>query len=210
MSSAGASVTTWLQLLRVGDAVAAQHLFERYIDQLTRLAHRKLHGASRRVVDEKDVAQSAFWSFCQAVRRGRFPKLANRDDLWQILVMLTARKAVNQRKHELRLKRGGGKVRGDSAFIGARGSSDEGCIDEIIGHVPTPEFVAMMAEECDRLFGLLHLDDAEETALLRTVAQLKMEGYDKEEIAQQIQRSTRTVERKLKRIQSLWRQEMES
>jgi hypothetical protein len=37
-----------------------------------------------------------------------------------------------------------------------------------------------------------------------------MEGYDKEEIAQQIQRSTRTVERKLKRIQSLWRQEMES
>ena len=35
------------------------------------------------------MALSAFDSFCQAAEVGRFPQLIDRDDLWQVLVLIT-------------------------------------------------------------------------------------------------------------------------
>ena len=36
-----------------------------------------------RLADEEDVALSAFDSFCRGAEQGRFPRLDDRDDLWQ-------------------------------------------------------------------------------------------------------------------------------
>jgi len=69
------------------------------------------------------VALSAFDSFCRAITQGRYPQLSDRDDLWQQLVLITARKAIDLVHHERRLKRGGGTVRGDSALLGPEDSS---------------------------------------------------------------------------------------
>ena len=44
---------------------------------------------------------------------GRFPELDDRQDLWKVLVMLTARKAVDQLRRGHAQKRGGGLVRGE-------------------------------------------------------------------------------------------------
>ena len=63
------SVTTWLARLKAGDSQAGQQLWQRYLDRLTRLARRKLAGASRRVADEEDVALSAFHGFLRGVER---------------------------------------------------------------------------------------------------------------------------------------------
>jgi WD40 repeat protein len=79
------SVTHWLGLLRAGDAVAAQPLWEGYFRRLVGLARARLQGVPRRAADEEDVALSAFDSFCQGAQAGRFPRLADRDDLWQVL-----------------------------------------------------------------------------------------------------------------------------
>src|SRR3954452_19706131 len=112
MSSVG-SVTHWIQALRGGDPGAAQKLWERYFPRLVGLARARLQGARRRAEDEEDVALSAFDSFCRGAREGRFPRLADRNDLWRLLVVLTARKAVDLLQREGRLKRG--PVRGESA-----------------------------------------------------------------------------------------------
>jgi len=64
--------------------------------------------------------------------------------------------------------------------------------------VPTPEFAAQMAEEFQRLFA--RLDDP----ILQSIARCKMEGYSNEDIAAQIGRSIRTVERKLSLIRDCW------
>jgi hypothetical protein len=61
------------------------------------------------VEDEEDAALSAFNSFCQGVADGRFPLLADRDDRWRLLVVLTVRKAIDQAKRHGAQKRGGGK-----------------------------------------------------------------------------------------------------
>src|SRR5262249_53794237 len=93
MSSAG-SITLWLTQLKTGDQMAAQKLWECCLDRLVRLARKKPQSLPRRAADEADVVLSAFDSFCRGAEQGRFPQLADRDDLWQILVMITAAKPL--------------------------------------------------------------------------------------------------------------------
>src|SRR2546421_9926281 len=142
------SVTAWINLLKGADAGAIQRLWEAYFPRLVGMARKKLREAPRRAADEEDVALSAFDSFCDGVSQGRFPQLTDRDDLWHILVTITARKALQLIRHEQRQKRGGGAVRGESVFQeGANSDSEEVGLDQIIGSEPTPEFAAQGAAE---------------------------------------------------------------
>src|SRR4051812_38496320 len=98
------SVTLWLGALRAGDLDAAQPLWERYFARLVRLARARLHATPRADADEEDAALSAFDSFCDGAARGRLPRLADRDELWRLLVVLTARKAAAQARRRRRLR----------------------------------------------------------------------------------------------------------
>ena len=184
------SVTVWLDQLRHGDRQAAGPLWERYFARLVAVARDRLRGARRAAADEEDVALSAFDSFCRAAEQGRFPRLDDRDDLWRLLAVIAERKAVNLVRAAGRQKRGGGRVQGESA------------LGWVAGGEPTPEFAALVAEECRRLFDALG-DDT-----LQRVALLKMEGYANEEIAGQLGCALRTVERKLGLIRGLWAGEL--
>ena len=117
MASEG-SVTVWIGELKVGDHDAAQRLWERYFRKMVELARARLQTFRRRAGDEEDVALSAFYSFVRGAEGGRFQQLRDRDNLWPLLVVITARKAIDVRKHEAREKRGGGKVRGEAEFVG--------------------------------------------------------------------------------------------
>jgi DNA-directed RNA polymerase specialized sigma24 family protein len=197
------SVSQWLGPLQAGDPVAAQKLWEHYFQRLVGLAHKKLRDLPRRALDEEDVALSVFDSFCRGARQGQFPQLLDRDNLWRVLVVLTSRKALNVRRDEYRQKRGGGDVRGESALIGPRGSSDaEAGLSAILGRDPTPEFATQVAEECQRLLDAL--GDTE----LRSIALWKMEGDTIDQIAAKLQRSPRTIERKLRMIRVRWQKEI--
>ncbi|MBL7044463.1 MAG: RNA polymerase subunit sigma-70 [Pirellulaceae bacterium] len=193
------SVSRWIGEVKAGDEVAVQCLWERYFDRLLRLCRRRLPDAARRAADEEDVVLSVFESFCRGARQGHFPKLGDRDNLWHLLVLMTARKAMNLVRDELTRKRGSGRVQGESALdeplSGPRG------IEQMVGDEPTPEFAAMVAEECQRR--LSRLDDD----TLRHVARRKLEGYSNEEIADQLDCSVRTVGRKLWRIRIIWSEE---
>ncbi|QDU28867.1 ECF sigma factor [Anatilimnocola aggregata] len=193
------SVTLWLQELQAGESVAAGRIWERYYERLVRLAAQKLRSAPRRMADEEDVVLNAFDSFYRGVNGGRFPQLDDRDDLWQVLVMLTARKAINQAKHDQRQKRGGGQIRGESVFIGANDEPMAG-IDQVVGGEPTPEFAQQVGEDFEELLASLNDD------MLRRIALAKLEGYTNDEIAAKFDVRTRTIERKLSLIRELWAQ----
>jgi DNA-directed RNA polymerase specialized sigma24 family protein len=198
MSSAD-SVTHWIRQLKAADPAAAQRLWQRYVGRLVGLARQKLGGLPRRATDEEDVVQSAFDSFFRGVAGGRFPLLADRDNLWPLLVLITARKAADVKQSERRLKRGGGRVRGESVLLAPGGEGDpERGLEQLAGAEPTPEFAALAAEEFGRLLELLGQDQ------LRAVALWKMEGYSNDEIAAKLGRSRGTVERKLRLIRDIW------
>ncbi|HEX9359606.1 MAG TPA: ECF-type sigma factor [Streptosporangiaceae bacterium] len=199
MTSEG-SVSSWIDQLKAGNHAAAQPLWERYFLRLVGLARTKLPEGQRRAADEEDVALSAFDSFCRGAVAGRFPQLTDRDDLWRLLVTLTARKAFDQVRDEYRLKRGGGAVLGQSALRPAGEEAEPG-FEWFVGREPTPEAAAMVAEECRRLLACLKTDE------LRTIALWKMEGYTNEEIAAKLDCAPSTVERKLQRIRAQWEEE---
>lgn len=202
MASRG-SVSNWIELLKAGDHAAAQPLWERYFHRLVGLARKKLPDGRRRAADEEDVALSAFDSFCRSAQAGRFPQLADRDDLWRLLVTLTARKAFDLMRDEHRLKRGGGAVVGQSALRGA-GDQRNAEFEWFVGREPTPETAAIVVEECRRLLARLKSDE------LRAIALWKMEGYTNQEIAAKLNRALCTVERKLQRIRVQWTEEVGS
>src|SRR5712692_3346982 len=94
------SVTLWISQLKAGDHTAAQKLWDRYFHRLVGLARKKLQAAPRAAANEEDVALSAFASFCRATQNGRFRRLGDRDELWPLLVVITARKAFRVVEHE--------------------------------------------------------------------------------------------------------------
>jgi DNA-directed RNA polymerase specialized sigma24 family protein len=196
--SSGGSISALIQRLEAGDHEAAQPLWECYYPRLVALARKHLRGTSRRVADEEDVALSAFDSFCRGAEQGRFPRLADRDGLWALLVLITVRKAADHAAHENRLKRGAGEVRGDSALVQPDG--ENGTFDQVAGDDLTPDLVVQLAEEFEALLQRLGDD------LLRSIAIWRLEGYDNAEIAARLGRSEVAVRRRLRLIRKILQQ----
>jgi len=195
------SVSQWIAGAKSGDEQATQQLWERYFSKLVRLCRGKLGEHLRRAADEEDVAVSAFASFCAAAQAGRFPKLNERGELWGLLVKIAACKVADQIQHDRRQKRGGGRVRGESIFGGRKKDDTGRGIEQVVGEEPSPELAAALTEEYERLLTLL--DDT----TLRGVAEMKLAALTNEEIAEQLDCSLRTVERKLWVIRKKWSSE---
>jgi DNA-directed RNA polymerase specialized sigma24 family protein len=200
MSSEG-SVTCWLEQLKAGDRTAVQKLWEGYFPRLVNLARAKLRHAPRRAADEEDIALSALKSFCRAAEENRFPQLQDRDDLWQLLVVITARKAINLVEHEQTQKEGGGKVRNLSALTDGDSGIAGPAFADMVSREPDPAFAFQMAEEYRHLLAKLGNEQ------LQSVAVWKMEGYTNEEIAAKLDGAVITVERRLRMIRTLWDRE---
>ena len=82
-----ASITQLLNLLRQGEEQAATELVERY---LPRLRIRLARVASQlKISDEDDIAISAFYELCIALKNSRFEDISDRTQLWQVLSMLS-------------------------------------------------------------------------------------------------------------------------
>jgi RNA polymerase sigma factor (sigma-70 family) len=181
------SVSGWLHELKEGREGAAQELWDRYFAQLMRVARHHLHGMSREA-DEEDIALSAFKSTLLGLQNDRFPDLTDRTGLWPLLVTITARKATNEIRRQLTKKR-------------ARASEESiADVQMIVGNEPSPEFALQLAEAIESLVAAL----GDKT--LRTIAQRKLEGYTNEEIALELDVSTRTIVRKLLRVRQEWQE----
>lgn len=185
-------VTEWLEQLKAGDrGEAVARLWEVYFDRLVRLARRHLAARPRAAADEEDVALSAFDSFVQAAAAGKFPRLDDRDDLWQVLFVVTARKAADRVESDRRQKRGGGR-----AAVPLQ--PDEGSALPVPAREPDPAEAAAIAEGLERL--LARLGDL----TLRQVAVWKLEGYTNAEIGERLGRSEVTIERKVRLVRECW------
>jgi DNA-directed RNA polymerase specialized sigma24 family protein len=202
------SVTIWIQQLKERERAAVQKLWEGYFPRLVRQAQRWLRRTPVKVVDAEDIALSAFKSFCLRAEQGRFPKLFDRHDLWQLLVVIAYRKICNEVKHDATQRPLNGHVYHISALTSAD-ADDAGTIFPcLLGQEPDPALASQVAESCRCLLEMLP------TRELRDVAVWKLEGYTNEEIAAKMRdgegRALATVERKLARIRKIWAKEIPS
>ncbi|QEG02289.1 RNA polymerase sigma factor RpoE [Stieleria maiorica] len=191
-------VTRWIDQVKDGNSVAAVELWHHYYDRLIRAVRNRLRGQNRGASDEEDIVVSVFESFYRAAGQGRFPEMSDRDDLWRLLLKMSARKVIDKRRREQRQRRGDGNQ--PRSLAANRG--DEDAIIDVIGDEPTPEMVAMMAESLQRL--LSHLGEGQ----MREIAVGKMEGFSNAELATRLNCSERTIERRLHLIRETCQQQL--
>ena len=187
-----------LEKVREGNEAATTTLWEKYFEQLVRVAAKRLPKNLRRSGDEEDIALSAFHSFIAGVRRDQFPDLSGPENMWGLLITLTGRKVHAHLRHQTRQKRGGGNVRGESVFIDPAGDQRAGGIGGVSGDTDAADVRAELAEACDVLLG--QLPDEQ----LRQIAVMRMDGYLVDEIAARLELSKRAVERRLQLIRRTW------
>jgi RNA polymerase sigma factor (sigma-70 family) len=180
-------------LLRTGDPVAAEALWQHYYAQMVELARQHLARHIRQAADEEDVALIAFAEFCAGAAAGRYPRLSSRHDLWKLLLTITLRRARDLAEHESRQRRDRGRT-ADAGLL----ELPDADLDRLAGDAPDPALAAEVADHFRYLLSCLPGDD------LRVVARELLAGYTAPETALRLGCSLRTVERRWQRIRQFW------
>jgi len=181
--AAGELMARW----RAGDQQAAAELFRRYADRLIALARSRLSEKLSQRVDPEDVLQSAYRSFFAGVRNGRY-SLDRGGDLWQLLVSITLHKLRDQVKHHQAAKR---TIEAEQAF----GSEDSLCgiQPRLLASDPGPAEAVALTDQVESLMSKLNPSQ-------RRILEMRLQGYNLEEIAAETQRGVSTVRRVLEGI----------
>ncbi len=175
---------------RQGDQQAAETLFQRYAEKLTGLTRSLLASRFSPRLDAEDVVQSAYRSFFVAARAGRY-ELQNGGDVWRLLVGITLHKLHHRVQYNQREKRAVERELSlqDPANLNSLG-------ELILTHEPSPlEALALADEVAATMRELLPLQ--------RRMLDLRLQGYNLNEIATSTRRSIRTVTRTLEYVKEL-------
>jgi RNA polymerase sigma-70 factor (ECF subfamily) len=178
---------------RAGDQRAADEMFRRYAEQLMVFARARLSPKFDPRGDPEAVVQSAYRSLFDGVRAGRF-EVHRGGDLWQLLVVITLHKLQHQVRHNLADKR---TVDREQTF------GDEKDLftlqPNMCAHEPLPVEAVALGDELEQLLRQLEPNH-------RRMVELRLQGYNLEEIATQTRRCPGTVRRVLDGIKEHLRQ----
>lgn len=172
---------------RDGDERAAAELFQRYASRLIALARSRLSVKLAQRVDPEDVVQSAYRSFFGDTKDGRC-EVQRGGDLWQLLVTITLHKLHDQVKRHRRAKRAVDRERN----IG----SDESWSSveaHLATQAPSPMEAVALTDEVEQIMRELK-------PLYRRILELRLQGYNIDEIAAHTQSGERTVRRVLEQV----------
>jgi RNA polymerase sigma-70 factor (ECF subfamily) len=177
-------VTRWRES---GDQAAAAELFDCYAARLITLVRAHLSEKLARRFDPEDVVQSAFRSFFVGTRDGRL-LLRQSGDLWRLLVAISLNKLYRRVELHTAAKRSVAR----EEFSGIDEAWFQIFQKRLAGGNVADDALAL-AEEIEHL--VVGLDPIEQRMF-----ELRLEGYTLDEIAQDTNRSQRTVRRVMDRI----------
>lgn len=188
-------VTQWLQNW-TEDHDAFGSLWKHFFPKLAGIADRDMKSLPSKARDGEDVALSAMKDLFFACVDGRYD-IKSRDELWRLLLKITYRKVLQERRRQTAQKRGGG-----IAHIGNEkiGEMEVDAISMLADKNQMPELVEDVYKECRELLNSLPGE------MLRVTAEMKLEGSSNEEISDLLRCSTEETKKNLKTIRRLWRQ----
>jgi RNA polymerase sigma-70 factor (ECF subfamily) len=176
-----------MELWRAGNQQAAAVLWRRYAHRLIGLARQRLSTRLARLVDPEDLVQSAYRCFFVGARTDRFV-LRHSGDLWRLLVAITLHKIHRQVQYHRAQKRGNpvGQSSDDAPFPDAMR-------ERIRRGKPSAEEAVALTDELEWILRRLE-------PIRRQMVQLRLQGYEVEEIAATTGRHERTVRRTLEGV----------
>ena len=164
-------------------------LWHFYYARTERLASRNLGPAD--AVESEDVAiqvlESVFRSLDRKKEEGKLGDL-NREVLWGVIVQATRHKLIDRHRRNS-AKRRSVNTLGRTSLVA-----------DLVSTEPSPEEILVFEEQISALFKSLACDQ------LRTIARMRLDGCEIAEIAEELDLSTRSVLRKLKRVHETWRE----
>lgn len=194
-------VSLWIEQLAAADHEAAHRLWAHFCQRLMVFARSRMSPSTRRIYDEEDAAVSAFRSLCRGIEAQRFPDVGDRGNLWALLVVITSRKIANQFRYEHQQRRNANQTLNETMLQPSDSvgdSSSIGILQSLPSQEPTPAFAAEVADMSEYLMSQLPEPD------LKQVVLLKLEGHTNEDVAELMNITRRTVQRKLERIRRIW------
>ena len=166
-----------LRRLQAGSDDAAPQIYRRYAKRLRGLARANTTGSLARRVDTEDIVQSVFRVFFARAKKGLY-HVPDGEDLWKLLLIIALNKIRTEGVYHHAAKR---DVRTTTALDEDVPAGQEGD-DEF-----ATNFLQLVVRDT-----LEHLPDFE-----RRLIDLRLSGYEMDEITQMVGRSKRTVERSL-------------
>ncbi len=178
--SVSESCTDLVERHRQGDAEATALIFAHYAQRLSRVAEQHLSRKLAGRVDGEDVVQSAFRTFFRRTLAGEF-QIDSSEQLWQLLVKITVRKAQAQgRRHTAALR----DVSVEAPV------SDQDAIARLVDREPGPEEAAILLDQIEVLLNNL-------PSMYCDVLDWRLQGHSANDIANRLGVSRRTVYRAL-------------
>lgn len=182
------SITRWIVAVRSGDAEAAERLWERYFRDLMHQARLRMSNISKSLYDEEDAALSTFYVMWQKLEEGCYAQISDRHDLWNLMLTVLMRKIGRRAKYQGAAKR-----------MHASSTSEQNSLEEL----PATN-IQELSQECLEMISVLQDPNLERVAIL------KFEGYTNDEIATELNRTRRTIQRMLNLIRDIWERELHS
>jgi RNA polymerase sigma-70 factor, ECF subfamily len=178
-----------LRRIQQGHSDASTALYLRYAERLMAVAAARTSRDMAQRVDPEDIVQSVFRTFFRRATLGQYA-VPEGEELWKLLLVIALNKVRSTGRHHRAAKRELGRTAAGEAYDLAteqQPGKDEAALN----------FLQMVIAD------LMHdLPQAH-----RRMIELRIEGYEVNEIATEVQRSKRSVERELqefrKRLQSL-------
>ena len=168
------------------DQTAWGELFRLTWPFVVSLCHRSLP-AARRVLEADDVAQEVYFKFARYWKEKR-PSIEDRDTLFSLLAVMTRQLARDAIRWETRARRDVGKEQ----------SLSETQTDDGRHELAEIELLDLLDKVCSAL-------DPSDSQVLS----LRLQGYELSEIAEKLDVSIRTIERKLRGIRDVLRPHLE-
>lgn len=184
-NESGGNATEIVERWRSGDQNAATELYELYCERLIRIVAGKIGDGFQQQVEPEDVLQTAFRTWFRRVREGEF-HFEDDGDVWKLLLTVVLN----------RLRRGVRFATADKRDIRRQSSVDSEFDGELASHLTRKPSDHEALEFADLMTKVLKFLSPSE----RDLIQLRIEGYNQKESAEELGVDVRTIRRMWKRI----------
>ena len=181
-----------IDLWRGGDENAARAIVDRYFDRLMALARRRISPRLASRVDPEDILQSVFRTFFVRLKEGQFA-FEDQDDLCKLLMRITLHKTLRQVAFHKAAKR-------DPNQETAQGDHHREQLLTLLDKEPSAEASVAFLDQLEHFLGQLEPQT-------RRILELRLQGYNNDEIAKELNIYDRKIRRAVERVRDLAREE---
>ena len=181
-----------LRRFQDGEADAATAIYLRYAHRLQRLAEAQTGRELTVRIDPEDVVQSVFRTFFRRAADGHY-QIPDGEELWKLLLVMALNKIRGLGEYHRAAKRNVGQTTGLAATEPPFGADDS----------PDEQAYRILRMTVEDLL-------ADLPAVQREMVSLRIDGHDINSIAEQVNRSKRSVERVLQKFRQRLSDDLET